>query len=154
MPARNVVIGQYVNPDKVVRAKELRREMTPEESLVWERVRANRLNGLRFRRQQVIDGFIADFYCHAAALVVEIDGPVHEDRAGYDAGRDRVFKARGLRVLRITNEEVRTDLDGVVRKIAVACGKVNLSPPAPLSEAERGEKEPDRFPPPRFGEGG
>jgi very-short-patch-repair endonuclease len=123
MPARNIVIGQYVTPEKVVRAKELRREMTPAERLVWESWRANRLHGLRFRRQQVIDGFIADFYCHAAAVVVEIDGPVHEERADYDAARDKVFRARGLTILRVTNEEVGEDLDKVVRKIAAACGK-------------------------------
>jgi very-short-patch-repair endonuclease len=123
MPARNIVIGQYVTPEKIVRAKELRREMTPAERLIWERLRANRLHGLRFRRQQVIDGFIADFYCHAAALVVEIDGPVHEERADYDAARDKVFQARGLTILRVTIEEVGRDLDAVVRTIAAACGK-------------------------------
>ena len=96
--------------------------MTPEEHLVWERIRANRLHGLRFRRQQVIDGFIADFYCHAAALVVEIDGPVHDDQQAYDAARDLIFRQRGFTVLRIPNAEVRVDLDGVIAKIGAACG--------------------------------
>ncbi|HEX3147605.1 MAG TPA: DUF559 domain-containing protein [Gemmataceae bacterium] len=123
MPARNIVIGQRVNEEKIARAKELRREVTPEEQIIWEVLRANRFHGLRFRRQQVIDGFIADFYCHAAGLVVEIDGPVHDDQAGYDQIRDKVLQARGLVVLRITNDQVRNDIDGVLRKIAVACGK-------------------------------
>ena len=122
-PVRNIVIGQTVAPEKVELAKRLRREMTPAERLLWERVRANRLAGLRFRRQQVIDGFVADFYCHAAALVVELDGPVHEDRAAYDAARDVIFRQRGLTVLRFTNTEVQTDPDGVVARISAACGR-------------------------------
>jgi very-short-patch-repair endonuclease len=95
--------------------------MTPAERRVWERLRANRLNGLRFRRQQVIDGFIADFYCHTVAVVVEIDGPVHEAREGYDGERDRIFSARGFLVLRFTNAEVEGDLDSVIERIAAAC---------------------------------
>jgi very-short-patch-repair endonuclease len=112
--------------------------MTPAERRVWERLRANRLDGLRFRRQQVIDGFIADFYCHSTALVVEIDGSVHEGREAYDAGRDQIFRQRGFLVLRFTNAEVEADLDGVIGRIAAECRR-DLSPPAPLSEAERGE---------------
>ena len=121
-PIPNIIVGQPVTEEKLVRAKELRRDMTPAERLVWQRVRANQLGGLRFRRQQVIDGFIADFYCHAAAVVVEIDGPVHEDQAAYDAARDLIFRQRGFVVLRFTNEEVKRDPDSVVRKIAAACG--------------------------------
>src|SRR5262249_49155261 len=71
-PARrvsNIVRGQPVTAEKLQRAKELRCEMTPEERIVWEHVRGNRL-GFKFRRQQVIHGYIADFYCHEAALVV------------------------------------------------------------------------------------
>ena len=73
----NIVIGQKVNSDKVQRAKELRRQMTPEENILWQYLRANRLHGLHFRRQQIIDGFIADFYCHASRLVIEVDGKIH-----------------------------------------------------------------------------
>jgi len=122
-PVRNIVIGQPVSPEKVELAKRLRREMTPAERLFWEQIRANRLHGVRFRRQQVIDGFVADFYCHAAALVIEIDGPVHEGRTGYDADRDAIFQQRGLTVLRFTNDEVTANLDRVIQKVAAACGK-------------------------------
>src|SRR5438270_611728 len=87
-PVPNIVIGQRVDPAKVLRSKELRRQMTPAERSLWNCLRANRLGGLQFRRQQVIDGFIVDFYCHAAAVVVEADGPVHEQQAEYDAERD------------------------------------------------------------------
>ena len=123
MAARNIIIGQRVSGETIVFAKQLRHEMTEAERLIWERVRANRLHGLRFRRQQVIDGFIADFYCHSAAVVIEIDGEVHESQKQYDEKRDRVFQERGLKVLRITNEEVYRDLDEVVGRIAAICGQ-------------------------------
>ncbi|WKZ37082.1 MAG: DUF559 domain-containing protein [Anaerolineales bacterium] len=73
MPIKNIVTGQKVAKEKLERAKELRREMTPAEKILWQELRANKL-GVRFRRQQVIQGFIVDFYCHKSALVVEVDG--------------------------------------------------------------------------------
>ena len=123
MPTRNIVIGQKVDQAKVERAKELRKNLTPEERILWQRLRANRLDGWHFRRQQIIDGFIVDFYCHKAALVVELDGPIHDGQADYDIERDKVLESRGLRVLRIKNEEVDQDLEGVLAKIRDACGE-------------------------------
>ncbi len=117
----NIVIGQKVTPVKVQLAKELRRQMTQEEKILWQNLRANRLNGLHFRRQQIIDGFIADLYCHTARLVIEVDGEIHQQQAEYDAERDKVLSARGLRLLRIKNEEVRQTLDSVLARIAKAC---------------------------------
>ena len=117
----NIVIGQKVTSVKVQRAKELRREMNQEEKILWQHLRANQLNNLHFRRQQIIDGFIADFYCHAARLVIEVDGEIHQQQAEYDAERDRVLSARGLRLLRIKNEQVRQNLDSVLARIAKAC---------------------------------
>jgi very-short-patch-repair endonuclease len=118
----NIVIGQKVTPVKIQRAKELRHQMTQEEKILWQYLRANRLNGLHFRRQQIIDGFIADFYCHAARLVIEVDGEIHQQQAEYDAERDRVLLARGLRLLRIKNEEVKQNLNSVLMRISqVSC---------------------------------
>jgi very-short-patch-repair endonuclease len=119
----NIVIGQKVTPVKVQRAKELRREMTQEEKILWQHLRANQLNGLHFRRQQIIDGFIADFYCHAARLVIEVDGEIHQKQAEYDTERDRILLARGLRLLRIRNEEVRQNLDKVLADISKVCSE-------------------------------
>jgi very-short-patch-repair endonuclease len=64
--------------------------------------------GLKFRREQVIEGFIADFYCPALGLVVEVDGSVHDDpeQAEYDIARSACFAAHGIRVARIRNEDV------------------------------------------------
>ena len=120
---RNIVIGQKVDTGKLEQARELRRQMTWEENALWQHLRANRLQGLHFRRQQVIDGFIVDFYCHAAGLVVEVDGQVHEGQAEYDLERDRVLCARGLRIVRVRNEEIWGDLDGVLARIAGSCGE-------------------------------
>lgn len=117
----NIVIGQKVTSVKIQRAKELRRQMTQEETILWQHLRANKLNGLHFRRQQIIDGFIVDFYCHAAKLIVEIDGEIHQQQIEYDAERDQFLSTRGLRLLRIKNEEVRRNLESVLRRISMAC---------------------------------
>ena len=107
MPVRRIIKRQKVDSAKIQRAKDLRRQMTEEERLLWKRLRTHRLAGLHFRRQQIIDGFIVDFYCHTAGFIVEVDGPVHDQQAEYDAERDRILAARDLRILRIRNEEVR-----------------------------------------------
>ena len=119
MSLRNIVIGQKVDPDKVQRAKEFRRHMTVPERILWRHLRTNTLPGLHFRRQQIIDGFIVDFYCHRAGLVVEVDGKVHEGRTAYDAERDRVLAARGLRIIRIRE---RGDSEGSSRCADTHCG--------------------------------
>lgn len=120
MRNKQIVIGQRVDRALVERAKELWRRMTEEERILWQALRANQLLGLHFRRQQVIDRFIVDCYCHAAGLVVEVDGTGHKLQPGYDAERDRLLTARGLRVLRLTNDEVRTDLAAALARIAAA----------------------------------
>jgi hypothetical protein len=71
---------------------------------------------LHFRRQQVISGFIADFYCHQAGLAVEVDGPSHTDPE-YDKARDAVFETLGIRVVRVTNEQVVHQIEDVLEYI-------------------------------------
>jgi very-short-patch-repair endonuclease len=115
--ARGVVRGQHVARAKLERAKVLRREMTPEERLLWGRLRRSQLAGLHFRRQQVIAGFIADFYGASAGLVVEVDGAVHDTQPDYDAERDEILAARDIRILRVSNEDVRQDIDAVLTHI-------------------------------------
>ena len=117
MPIKNIVIGQKIATEKRQRAKELRQNMTPEEAILWHELRTNKLAGWHFRRQQLIDGFIVDFYCHAASLIVEVDGGIHETQKEQDAERDSHFNSRGFRILRVTNDEVNNDLQGVLRNI-------------------------------------
>jgi very-short-patch-repair endonuclease len=89
--------------------------------MLWQALRTNHLHGYHFRRQQVIAGFIADFYCHAAGLIVEVDGGVHTQQQEYDAERDQVLAAHGLRIMRFSNDEVRRNLSVVLARIAAAC---------------------------------
>ena len=98
-------------------AKELRQNMTPTERILWQLLRTNKLAGWHFRRQQIIDGFIVDFYCHAASLIVEVDGGIHETQKEQDAERDAHLVSRGFHVLRVTNYEVNHDIEGVLKKI-------------------------------------
>ncbi len=95
--------------------------MTPAERILWQQLRRNQLNGLHFRRQQIISGFIADFYCHTAGLVIELDGGVHQRQADYDAERDKILAGCGLHVMRFRNEEVLRDLKSVLARIRAAC---------------------------------
>jgi len=121
MPSKNNVMGQKVDAVKLQRDRELRRQMTPEAKILWEQLRANRLEGFHFRRQQVIDGFMVDFYCHAAGLVIERDGEIHKQQHDYDAGRDPVLQTREICVLRFRNDAVRNNLPEVLKKIVRAC---------------------------------
>ncbi len=78
--------------------------------------RANKL-GVHFRRQQVIQGFIVDFYCHQAGLAIEVDGDIHDLQKEEDERREKVLREMGLRVVRFRNDEVMRDLSAVVGKI-------------------------------------
>ena len=100
-----------------IRARQLRREATPAETLLWERLRNYQAAGLKFRRQQPLERFIADFFCSAAKLEVELDGGVHEQRADADSVREDVLDQMGLKVIRFANERVLRDLDGVMGEI-------------------------------------
>lgn len=121
MPVKNIVRGQTVSYEMHERAKMLRREMTPAEKILWNELRTNKLNGLHFRRQQNIDRFIADFYCHQHALIVEVDGSIHETQKEDDAEREAYLIARGFRIIRFTNKEIFNDLKSVLQKIVNEC---------------------------------
>ena len=116
MPVKNIIPGQTVTKEKLQRAKELRRNMTLAEKILWQELRANKL-GVHFRRQQVIAGFIVDFYCHKAALVIEVDGDIHDLQQEEDARREKVLSEMGLRVVRFGNDEVMKDLSAVVGNV-------------------------------------
>ncbi|MCS7311062.1 MAG: DUF559 domain-containing protein [Armatimonadetes bacterium] len=114
-PPRHIVRGQKVSEEKVNLARKMRRQMTSAERTLWEHLRANRLDGYHFRRQQVIAGFIVVFYCHRAGLAVEVDGDGHDQ--SYDADRDVILAQRGVRVVRFSNAEVLSNIYAVVERI-------------------------------------
>ena len=111
-----IVRGQTVQAQKLLLAKQLRREMTPSEARLWKALRRNAADGFHFRRQQVIEGFIVDFYCDAARLAIEVDGGIHEDQVRYDELRDGVLARNGVHVVRISNEAMY-DVEAVIEFI-------------------------------------
>jgi len=107
-----------VEADLLGRAREQRKNMTSAEKKLWQRIRSKRL-GVKFRRQHPINRFIADFYCHEAKLLIEVDGGYHdeEEQWEYDTGREKELENLGIRVIRFTNDEVEQNLEGVVEVI-------------------------------------
>ena len=104
------------------RARELRRNETDAERKLWERLRANRFEGLKFRRQVPIGDFIVDLCCRQRKLVIELDGGQHGEPAGIarDARRTALLQARGYRVIRFWDNDVLTNIDGVMEVILAA----------------------------------
>jgi very-short-patch-repair endonuclease len=98
----------------IPKSRKLRRDMTDAERKLWSLLRNNRL-GVKFRRQVPYDFYILDFYCVKARLVIEVDGAQHFTREGkrWDKIRDADLRSDGLEVLRFTNAEVLTNIDGV-----------------------------------------
>ena len=115
----SIARNQRVSPVKVEQSRFLRAEQTAAEKEFWLMVRNKKIHGLKFRRQQIIDGFIVDFYCDSMGLCVEIDGSVHEteEQRIYDKLRDEAIALRGLKILRISNDDVLYNKDKVVELI-------------------------------------
>lgn len=100
-------------------ARDLRKNETSAEDLLWRNLRNRKLDGLKFRRQHPLDKFIADFYCHEKGLVIEVDGSVHDSRDAKesDGGRTYELYEFGVTVLRFRNEEVLKEMNLVLKKI-------------------------------------
>jgi len=118
--------GKYLD-FKVIKknARELRKNLTDSENLLWEKLRNRRLSGLKFLRQHPIvykadyrglNYFIADFYCDEKKTVIELDGPIHVTTLEYDQFRDDELKRLGLQILRLKNEEL-DNMDEALLKI-------------------------------------
>jgi very-short-patch-repair endonuclease len=106
--------------------RELRKNQTPAEILLWSHLRDRRFFGHKFLRQHPICGsyrnndplyYIADFYCDAAKLVIEADGPIHLLKKDYDQNRDEVMKAMNLKVLRFENDLILNETNAVLEEI-------------------------------------
>ncbi|WP_264775825.1 endonuclease domain-containing protein [Deinococcus aetherius] len=96
-------------------ARTLRRNLTPEERMLWARLRSAGL-GVSFRRQEPIGRYVVDFVCYPARLVIELDGSQHLNSEA-DRVRDEALNADGFQVLRFWNNEVRANLEGVLERI-------------------------------------
>ena len=103
-----------MNQDSRLRqhARELRRNLTEPEKRLWRHLSNKQLGGYKFRHQTRLDPFIADFFCPQKALIVEVDGETHTPEA--DAHRDALMARNGFTTIRFTNDEVMTNMDGVL----------------------------------------
>lgn len=106
--------------------RELRRNQTPAEKLLWNELRKRNAGGEKFLRQFPIFAYhafnrkafyIADFYCARLKLVIEVDGPIHLQKKEYDDNRDLVMNHLGFSVMRFSNDDVLNNVDGVIKKI-------------------------------------
>jgi very-short-patch-repair endonuclease len=107
-------------PDHRAFAKTMRAAPTDAERRLWQLLRAHRLGGFKFRRQVPIEGYIVDFVCFEARLIVEADGGQHADSAA-DIARDQRLAALGFRILRVWNRDVLTNPEGAAAAILAVC---------------------------------
>ena len=110
-------------------AKELRKNQTRTEKIIWDKLRGRRLNGHKFRRQYAIGRYIADYYCCEARLAIEIDGKIHDEEEinAYDQIRQAEIEARNITVIRFSNELILQEINVVLQQIS------SLLPPLPSS---------------------
>jgi very-short-patch-repair endonuclease len=114
------------------RARSLRQNMTGAERRVWQMLRSRQMNGYKFRRQVPIGRYIADFVCHEARLIVEIDGGQHDPSSSKEAERSRFLQSEGYRILRFWNNEVMANLGGVHATIVDALTRITPTQPSPI----------------------
>jgi len=119
---------QKMNPQFLQFAKSMRHAATDAENLLWQRLRAKRFMALKFRRQQVIEPYIVDFYCHEIGLVIELDGGQHgtNDAVEYDAERTKFLEALGLTGVRYWNHDVLGKTDVVLEDLWQVCTELKL----------------------------
>ena len=123
------------------RARQLRREMTPTEKLLWKHLRGRRFAGFKFRRQTPIAGYIADFYCAKARLILELDGESHVGKESRDEQRQQALEEKGFHVIRIWDTDIYDELEAFLELLWREClaRGGHPSPPTPLPQGERGE---------------
>jgi very-short-patch-repair endonuclease len=118
-------------------AKELIKNSTDAESLLWRHLRRRQLEGLKFRRQQPIDNFIVDFVCLETRVVIEVDGGQHAAEKDKDNERDSYLDKNGFKVLRFWNNDVLQNIHGVLEMIRCNC----TASPSPQSPPAGGGEE-------------
>ncbi|WP_010185951.1 endonuclease domain-containing protein [Sphingomonas sp. PAMC 26605] len=131
-----------VGDGSIERARELRRNATAAETKLWSVLRGSALDGHKFRRQQRLGPFYADFVCQAARLVVEIDGETHVGNEERDARRTAFLEREGYRVLRFSNADVMQNVEGVTQVIrsAIGASPSHLAMPGGPLPLPRGER--------------
>ena len=115
------------DPELLRRARQMRANPTPAEARLWYHLRAHRFENHKFRHQTVLAPYIIDFTSRTAMLAIEVDGDTHATQQDYDAARTRFLESEGFHVLRFTNAEVMTNIEGVLQTIGDT-----LKSPSPL----------------------
>ncbi|ULJ64994.1 endonuclease domain-containing protein [Wielerella bovis] len=110
------------NPALQENAKNLKQNMTLAEQRLWYHLRGKRLNGIKFRRQQTIGSYIADFVSMEYKLIIELDGGQHAEQIAYDNARTEFLNNQGYRVVRFWNNEVLQNTKAVLEQILKYCG--------------------------------
>lgn len=105
--------------DITEKARNLRKNMTPQERKIWAFLRKRAMNSLKFRRQYPIGNYIVDFICHEKMLIIEVDGGQHNEvkNIEYDKERTAFFESKGFRVIRFWNNEIDDNIEGVYQEI-------------------------------------
>ena len=106
--------------DPIARARRLRKESTEAEKLLWSHLRRHQMLGFQFRRQEPIGRYIADFVCYKRRLIIELDGGQHQEQTDYDNERSLVLNSHGFRVVRFWNNDVLSNMEGVLAAIVIA----------------------------------
>jgi very-short-patch-repair endonuclease len=120
------------SPKHIDRARELRKLAPKAERLLWKALCEMREEAkFKFRRQHPLHPYVADFACVKAKLIIELDGPSHDARQGYDAKREAELRRRDWAILRFTNAEVEKNFDGVILTILKQIKMVASPPPTP-----------------------
>jgi leucyl-tRNA synthetase len=125
---------------KIYAARELRRRQTEAERILWKELRSKKFDGIKFRRQYIIKGFIVDVYCPSRKLAIELDGAIHLNQKEADKERQEILEYMGVRVLRFKNEEVIADRDRVLSKIRGFILSQTCDNVSPLLRSRRGAR--------------
>jgi very-short-patch-repair endonuclease len=112
-----------IYPRTLANARRLRAETVVAEHKLWQRLRNRQLDGVKFRRQVPIGKYVADFVCQEAKLILELDGPTHDEREEHDEQRTHWLTSHGYRVIRFANEDVHRHTEAVLRTILRECGR-------------------------------
>lgn len=99
-------------------ARQLRSNMTDAEQKLWHHIRREQIHNIKFRRQQEISGYIADFVSMEKRLIIELDGGQHNEQIEYDSERTKILESKGFIVLRFWNNDVMNNMDGVLQVIS------------------------------------
>ncbi len=117
--------NQTTHPKLRTYARELRKNLTPAERLVWNVLRNRSFHNLKFVRQFPIEPYIVDFCCRSRKLVIEIDGSAHSDQRHYDQTRTNFLKSKGYKVIRFKNHHIQEDVNNFVIALESILGFVS-----------------------------